>query len=187
MKKPILRILLGVVGVIGVFFGVRQMISGFHEISGTTIPQKIGESVTLSSHGCALRVPQGWEKKDGDNGGTVFSAPKSSGYAVNLLIMSEAFAGSLRNYADVSVRALKDMVPDAEVKTDVPFARNSGAPGLKIGLRRRIKELDLIQGFYVFDGKPGHKIAITTSAPAKQSAEIEPLLEDCLKSLTVPP
>ena len=187
MNKPVTRVVLGIVGVIGVFFGVRQMISGFRQISGVTVPQKIGERVDMAGHGCSMRVPNGWEKKDGDGGGLVFSSPKSSGYAVNLIVLSEAFAGSLPEYADLTAKSLKDALPDAEIEPHDSFAPSVGAAGRKISLRRKVKEMAVVQSVYIFGGKPGRNISITTTAPAERSAEIEPLFVECLKSFTVLP
>src|SRR6476620_3741231 len=94
MKNPAMRVVMGIIGAVVVVLGVRQMMSGFREMSGkspATQPQKIGERKDVPAHGCSLKVPEGWETKDASQGGVMFVAPKSSGYAVNFIVMSQPF------------------------------------------------------------------------------------------------
>ena len=189
MKKT-MRVLVGIVGVFAVVVGIKQIASGVRQMAGKpapTRPQEVGEKVAVAAHGCSLRVPRGWTEKQTEQGGTMFVAPKESGYSANLQVFSEPSAQTLREYVDANISAVKGAAPDAKFVSDAPFAADSGSPGFKTAFSNKFKDLEVAQAMYFFDGPAGRKILITTTAPAIHGAELEPLFDACVKGLTVTP
>ena len=68
------RVLIVVVAVIAIIIGVIQIMRGLHLISYKPKPAEksweekvndvLGERVYLTNHGCSIRAPKGWERKD---------------------------------------------------------------------------------------------------------------------------
>ena len=182
------RVLIIIVAVIGIILGLIQIMRGLHLMSHkypANSPRHEMEDPLMNawvSKSCYLRVPKGWDEKDLGAGGTMFSAPKSGGISANLIVISEPFAGSLRQYADATLSSVKAASPGAQKVSDTAFATNSGGRGYKVGLRNKIKGIDLAQTIYFFDGKYGKKTTITTSAAAAQARELEPLFDQGVKA-----
>jgi hypothetical protein len=147
--------------------------------------QEAGDRVTLDSHGCSLRIPRGWTQKAGAQNSAMFVAPPDSGYVANFSVMSEPFAGSLREYADANVASVKSAAPQAVFKGDTPFATENGASSFEAAFTNKMNDLELAQAMYFFDGPSGRKILVTTTAQQKDDAELKPLFEACIKTLAV--
>ena len=188
------RVLIIVVAVIAIILGVIQIMRGLHLISYKPKPAEksweekvndmLGERVYLSNHGCSIRPPKGWERKDVGGGGTMFSAPSSSGSPANIIITSEPYAGSLSQYQDATIKAVKAVDPAAKMTYDIrgnttaSFCYGCGI----VTFQRKIKDLDIEQNLYLFDGLAGQKIVMTTSArPGEEGATFV----ECAKTLTV--
>ena len=195
-KKTVARrVLIVVVAVIAIILGVIQIMRGLHLISYKPKPaekswekkvnDELGERVYLANHGCSLRPPKSWERKDAGGGGTMFSAPSSSGSPANIIITTEPYAGSLSQYQDATIKAVKAVDPTAQMTFDIrgniTFA--SYVCGI-VTFRRKIKDLDIEQNLYFFDGLAGQKIVITTSTSAAQAQELKPRIDKSVQSLT---
>jgi hypothetical protein len=186
--KTVHRILVGILGLAAMIMGIRQCNSGIRQIAGTSVdkqPQVIGDPMSIAAHSCALRVPKGWREKAAPSGGTMFVSPKESGHSANLIVMSEAFAGSLREYADANIAGVKTVSPAATFNRDEAFASDSGAPSFRASFANKMEDLEVAQAMYFFDGPPGRKIVVTTTVPAADAAALQPLLDSCLKTLTI--
>ena len=187
--KIITRVFFGLLGLIAIYFGIQQMKSGVKQLSGPpmSVKQNLGEPVVLDSHSCLLRVPTGWEQKPSPGGGVMFVAPKTSGYSANFIILSQPWAKSLNDYADGNIAGVKSAVPSAEMGVKAPFTLDSAAESVKVSLKSKNNALELGQSMYFFEGRPGQKIVITSTAPLNQHAELEPLFDSCMKTLVVIP
>jgi hypothetical protein len=186
--KMVLRIVVGLIGLVVIVLGVKQFTKGVHEISGKSSPpaQKMGETYTSTENGYSHRVPQGWENKPGPQPGvTMIVAPKESGLSSNMVTTVETFAGSLSDYVDANKRALQSNMPDAKVLTDAEFATDAKATGHKVKLQNKVKELDLAQTMYFFEGADGRKVIVTCTAPAKYAADLDSLFDDCMKTFAL--
>lgn len=185
--KIAFRVLVGVLGLCAIVAGVRQMMSGMRQMTGAVKkqPQEAGGPISVGAHGCALRVPKGWMEKTTPAGGVMFVSPKESGYAANLIVMSEPFTGTLREYADANVASVKQVAPAASFTSDAAFPTGSGAPSFRSTFANKVEELDVTQAMYFFDGPPGRKIVVTTTGPAVDDAALRPLFDTCLRSLTL--
>ena len=168
------RILVAVVGLVIVGLGIRQMISAF---GGKTHPQELGERYTSDTHHCSLVVPKGWESKPSNQEGITFSAPKSSGYNANFILNGEAFAGSVTDYTDATVRDIKTSVTSAVLTSQTPFTAGDGLAGIRVAWTNKVNGVDLTQVMYFFDVSRGYKVLITCTVLATQAADITPLFD----------
>ena len=188
--KPALRILLGLVGLIAIFFGVRQIMTRVGGLSGkapATHAQKVGETFTSADSAWSYRIPQGWENKPGEQPGfTMFVAPKESGYVANMVTAVESFDGTLRAYADANIKAVRSAFPDSKILSDAEFSTNAKVASYKLKFQNKVKDSELMQTMYFFEGQSGRKIAVTCTAPLKQGPELDPLFDECMKSFSVP-
>ena len=100
-----------------------------------------------------------------EEGGTMFSAPSSSGSQANLIITSEPYAGSLWEYKEATIKAVKTVDPSAKMIDDSFFSSDSRAHGHQVTFRRKIRDVDIEQNLYFLDGLTGKKIVMTTTAP----------------------
>jgi len=208
-KKLIQRVLTGVVGVIAILYGARQVAHGLHLFSSTSTstaqkPPIISNEMTrladsarattiqatpysVQMHlvqGCYLFLPDGWEKKENSPTSTMFTAPKSSGLSANVIVTSEPFAGTLRQYVDATISGVKASSPAARLVSDVTFSALLKNPGYRVGFRNKIKDMEFSQVIYFFDADPGTKIAITTSVPNAQAPQLERLFDEYVRTLT---
>ena len=184
----VLRIVVGLIGLVVVFLGVKQFTKGVHEMSGKSSapPQKLGETYTSTEKGYSHRIPQGWENKPGPQPGmTMIVAPKESGVSSNMVTTVETFAGSISDYVDANKRALQTSFPDAKVLNDSAFVTDAKATGHKVKLQNKVKDIDLAQTMYFFEGADGRKIIVTCTAPAKFAGDLDSLFDDCMKTFTL--
>jgi hypothetical protein len=87
--KTVLRIVVGLIGLVVIFLGVKQFTKGVHEISGKGSPaaQKVGGTYTSTENGYSHRIPEGWQSKPGPQPGvTMIVAPKESGLSSNMVM-----------------------------------------------------------------------------------------------------
>lgn len=186
--KMVLRIVAGLVGLVVIVLGVKQFTKGVHEMSGKgkAPAQKLGETYTSTDSGYSHRIPQGWESKPGPQPGvTMIVAPKESGLSSNMVTTVETFAGSLTDYVDANKKALQTTVPDAKILNDATFVTDAKATGHKVKLQNKMKDIELAQTMYFFDGADGRKIIVTCTAPAKFGGDLDSVFDDCMKTFAL--
>lgn len=182
MNKPT-RLVAALFGVAAIIYGVYQMKLGLFGQSKTA--QEVGDRITLTKPTCSLRVPKGWGQEPSGNGGTMLSAPKTSGHAANLSIAGEPFAGTVREYADVTIKAVKEAMKDAKVTADAPFTTDAGLPAIKVTFLNQFQGKEITQALYFYDVGAGQKLVATASMPAQDAGELMALFDGCLKTVEV--
>jgi hypothetical protein len=178
---------MGLLAVLVIAAGVRLVRSGagHGHAHFAKQPQEAGERVSVTAHGCSLRVPRGWIAREIPNGGVMFIAPQESGYLANLIILSEPFGGALSEFANTNIAGAKEAMPASKFAADAAFATESGAPVFKATISNKRGDLELAQAMYFFDGPEGRKIGVTTTSHARDEAAMQLLFDTCLKSLAV--
>ncbi|MEY2574061.1 MAG: hypothetical protein QOJ87_2274 [Verrucomicrobiota bacterium] len=207
-KKITKQVLLGVAGIVAIGLGAWQIANGLHLFSSkqtspsrqdpvisnemtqladslrsTPIPSTPDTVRMQLVQGFYLFIPKDWEKKESSPTSTMFIAPKSSGLSANVIITSDPFAGTLRQYVDATISAVKASSPAVRQVSDATFSAILTNPGYRVGFRNKIKDLEFSQVIYFFDADPGTKLAITTSAPNAQAPQLEPLFDDSVGKL----
>ncbi len=183
-----LRIVAGIVGLVVVFFGIKQITRGIREMSGRSAPQpqELGDTYTSAAYGYSHRIPKGWESGEPSPPTVaIVRAPKSSGLASNMVTTVETYDGTLRAYVDANIQAFKTAAPDAKVIGDAEFATDTKTPAYKLKLQNKYKDTALAQFMYLFGGASGKKIIVTCTAPSEHALELEPLFDQCMKTFAV--
>lgn len=176
-KKIIQRVFMGVVGLVAIGFGASQIASGLHLFSKKESrwrKEELGDRVVLSKYDCSLRVPKLWTRKDVEEGATIFSAPPdSSRYPMNIIVNSEAFAGSLKEYAQATVKSVRAMDPAVEIGEIKDFETEAGATGQWVRFHRVVQDKKVLHDLHVYDGPRGNKIVVTMTTTWSGFSEIE--------------
>jgi hypothetical protein len=182
----LVRVVAGLVGLVVVVLGVRQFLSGVRDMSGSspaTQPQKLGETYASAEGGYTHRIPQGWQVKPAQSPILIkIVAPKESGYVSNMIATSEPFEGSLRQYVDANIKSLRATGPDAKIVNDSEFTTDAKASAYKVQLSNKMKDLELAQTMYFFDGPSSRKVIVTCTASAKQGPELASLFDESMKT-----
>jgi hypothetical protein len=185
----VVRVVAGLAGVVGVVLGVKQVMSGVHELSDgspATQPQQLGETYASAEGGYTHRIPRGWEVKPAQPPMLIkIVAPKESGYVSSMIVTSEPFEGSLRQYVDANIKSLRATGPDAKIVTDSEFTTDAKASAYKVQLSNKMKDLELAQTMYFFDGPSSRKIIVTCTATAKQGPELASLFDESMKTFAL--
>jgi hypothetical protein len=185
--KLALRMLIGVVILVAIVLGIKQFPKGAREVPGksTPAPQKIGETFTSVEHGYSHRIPLGWEKKPAPpSKAFMIAAPESSGVSSNMVTTVEASGEPLRTYVDTNVQSLRKSAVKGKV-VRAEFTSDSKTPAYKVKLQNKVKDTDVGQTMYFFQGPEDKKIVITCTAPAQFEAQLEPLFDDCMKTFAL--
>ena len=187
--KTLMRILVGIIGLVGVIYGIKQIYKGVGEISGSrsSAPQTLGDTYTSAENGYSHRVPAGWESKPPPQAGiaTMFVAPASTGLNSNMVTTIESYEGTLADYIAANKQAVGAAAPDAKFLTDTEFSTDAKVNAHKVKLQNKMQGTDLAQTMYFFDGTNGRKVIVTCTVPAKQKADLEGLFDDCMKTFAV--
>jgi len=184
--KMILRVLAGLVVIVVIFLGLKQLKKGVRELPGeaTPPPQEIGETFTSTENGYSHRIPKDWESKPATPSAAAMIAPKSNGLSSKMVTTIEPYSGTLRAYVDANIqsfkkRALKGKIAYTEFTTD------SKTPAYKVKLQTGARDVDLAETIYIFQGSGDKKIIVTCTAPAKFQAQLEPLFDACMKTFAL--
>lgn len=183
--KTVLRILAGLMGVVVIFLGIKQIVSGARQMTGKSVTQsqKPGETYTPAEGGYAHRIPEGWKaQSEAQQPSRMFVAPGNAG---NMITGSQDFPGSLREYADANIREIQLSSSNVKILSDSEFLTAANATAFRIKFENKVKEMDIVQTMYVFEGQHGKRIIVTCTTTAKQAPEFEKLFDECMKTLTV--
>jgi hypothetical protein len=186
VNKPT-RLVAGILGLVAIVVGIIQVKSGWGDVFGRSkTPQEKGDRVVLTKPACSLHVPKGWEQKPAAQGGIMFSAPPSSGYAANLIVSEEPYPGTLREYVDITIETVKKVMPSAQPQKDAPFVTDANLSAARVVMANKVEGKDLTQILYFFD-VPGsaRKFVATASMEAKDAGDLTPLFDACLKTMQV--
>jgi hypothetical protein len=187
--KLALRVLIGVVILVAIVLGIKQFSKDVREVRGkpTPAPQKIGETFTSVEQGYSHRIPLGWERKPAPpSKAAMIAAPESSGVSSNMVTTVEPYDGTLRAYVDTNIQSLKKSAVKGKVVSR-EFTTDSKTPAYKVKLQNKVKDTDVGQTMYFFQGAGDKKIIITCIAPVELQAQLEPLFDACMKTFALSP
>jgi hypothetical protein len=141
-----------------------------------------GERRFLAAHGCSLHLPDGWVQRNEPRAAVMFEFPRGAKDRGSLIIDSEAFDGSLKEFTDGRVKNMIVANPEMQITSEGPFKTDGGIEAQKITMRNRIGSVYLAQGMYFFEGTPGRKIKATYAASVAGD-DLDPIFDACLKTL----
>ena len=191
--KVVVRIAVGIIGLVIVVLGLKQIYKGVGEMSGKSgkksspPSQQLGETYTSAENGYSHKIPQGWENKPNSQAGiaTTFVSPASTGLASNMVTTIEPYQGTLADYIAANKQAITNAAPDAKFLSDSEFSTDARVKAHKVKLTNKMNDIDLAQTMYFFEAPNNKKIIITCTAPAKHAGDLEPLFDGCMKTFAV--
>jgi hypothetical protein len=187
--KIALRVLIGVVILVAIVLAIKQFPKGgVQEVSSnsTPAPQKIGDTFTSAEHGYSHRIPLGWETKPPPpSKAAMIAAPKSSGVSSDMVTTVQPYDGILLAYVDANTQSLRKSAAKGKV-VRAEFATDSKTPAYKVKLQNKLKDADVGQTIYFFQGPGDKKIIVTCTAPVELQAQLEPLFDACMKTFALP-
>jgi hypothetical protein len=196
MSHPIVRILIGLVGLAVVALGIRQILGSealpTREDAARSAREAAADLVPWSStsRGISLRVPRGWEQEEPASGPLVLKIKTFRG-VVNLNVLSEDVADGtmLFEYVNRNVEEAlasmqqQQMKPRREHELDEKLVIG-GDPGTQISMTYSMtdRELDAqVTQAYVIHGNRAY--AITLTAPRDLHAEYQALFRAIVESV----
>jgi hypothetical protein len=185
--KMMLRVLIGLVILVVIVLGIKQFPKGVREVprNSTPAPQKIGDTFTSAEHGYSYRIPLGWERKPAPpSKAAMIAAPSSSGVSSNMVTTVEPYDGQLRAYVDANTQSLRKSAAKGKV-VSTEFTTDSKTPAYKVKLQNKVKDADVGQTMYFFQGPGDKKIIVTCTAPVELQAQLEPLFDACMKTFAL--
>jgi predicted Zn-dependent protease len=127
---------MGLIGLVVIVLGVKQIYEGVHEMSGTSAAstQKLGETFASVENGYSHRIPEGWQIKPSPQAGVVamIVSPSESGVSSNMVTTVEPFDGSLTDYVAANKQAVSAQAPTAKFLNDAQFVTDSKATARKV-------------------------------------------------------
>ncbi|RBP44307.1 hypothetical protein DES53_104126 [Roseimicrobium gellanilyticum] len=141
-----------------------------------------GERQFIAAHGCSLHLPDGWVQKPEQRNAVLFEFPRGAKDRGSMIIDSEAFDGTLKEFTDGHVKNMIHANPEMQIVSEGPFKTDGGIEAQKVTMRNRIGSVYLAQGMYFFEGPPGRKIKATYAASVAGD-DLEPIFDACLKTL----
>jgi len=136
----------------------------------------------------SYQAPSGWTVKDSPISKYKISfAPPANGFAANINVVIETFAGSLSDYVTGSLNGLKatPVLTNVQVLSQQPFRTAGGIDGQRVVVSDTMGKINMQQTFYFFDGGSNAKLVITASCLAADGATDAPLFDAALKTFTL--
>jgi hypothetical protein len=125
--------------------------------------------------GFSIEAPANWEIRELPGFKYKFVAgPAADGFAPNICFLDEAFAGTLKEYATASKKALQALAKGYKEIADGELIIENEHNGTV-----------LRQTFFVFDLAPGKKLVVTCSALAKGGEMYDVVFEASIKTIRV--
>jgi hypothetical protein len=85
---------------------------------------------------------------------------------------------------DANTQSLRKSAAKGKV-VRAEFATDSKTPAYKVKLQNKLKDADVGQTIYFFQGPGDKKIIVTCTAPVELQAQLEPLFDACMKTFAL--
>jgi hypothetical protein len=122
------------------------------------------------SGGFSYVPPVGWEVTESSQiPYKVAIGPAEDGFAANITIVDEPFAGSLEEYVSASIKSMSEFFQGFQLVGQDEVTVEGGATGAKIVVENEQSERKLRQTFYILDA--GEKMLVITCTRLSSSSE----------------
>lgn len=137
----------------------------------------------LDAPAVSFELPEGWEVRDfpGVKYPLAFG-PVEDGFAININLVVDSFAGSLDEYIAGSLAAFEQYFEDYTLLESGPFSAATGEPGAKVAVLSLQRKMYVAQTFYVFRRGTDFYV-FTCSAPESAKDEYDPVFEGAMETL----
>ena len=107
--------------------------------------------------------------------------PAAQGFAPNINVVDEPFAGTLDDYVAGNIKTLSALVKDYRQIDKAPFVTTKGLEGVKLVTENRQKGAALRQTFYFF-ANGGTKFVVTGSCLAPDGEKLDKVFDTSLRT-----
>jgi len=166
------------------FFGILVSVS----LTLICFGQEVGERHFEQDGGFSYCPPAGWLVREmpGKKYKVAFDRP-TKGFAPNIYIVDEAFAGTLDEYVRGNIQSMPGIyeangVKDYKLLSQAEFITASKKRGARMMIQAEINGRLLRQTFYFFDGKEGRKIILTCSVLADGGEAYDKVFDTSMKT-----
>lgn len=187
MKSPVMRIFLGIAGVVLIIHGVQQMLQGMDGMQGVhsemkEMAQQSLKSLTKFEKGeFSIQYPSKWERKDTKEP-QIFGVKSPQGMAT-ILVAGDAVAPgeTSEDYTDALLKLLKQKNPKTTVISREPFDIKGGKAN-RVVLTQVIDDFTAHQMIVSAVGKD-RAYAVILSSPDQVYGDFSPLFTQVSNSI----
>lgn len=144
------------------------------------------ETIRSSEAGFELPAPKGW--KVTEVGGLKYKVAVSKptgGFAANIVIVDEAFGGTVSAYAEINKKNAAKFAPGSKFLGRSAFVTKDGTAGVKLAYNTIQQGKSLRQVFYLVPAKNKRMLAITVSSLAEQGLKYDATADSAVRNLVL--
>ena len=157
-------------------------------LSSLALIQKSGAQTKVSepTAGFSYTAPAGWQVRTfpGLKFKIAIAAPKN-GFSLNINVVDEKYAGSLKEYVKGALRTMAAMFAEYKLIGQSDFATSSGLKGVRLVSQSRQQKILARATVYIFPGKGTTKLIVTCSSLAEDGASHDAVFESVMKTFAV--
>ena len=170
----------------------RRIMSGALCVSVILLWSLIGLSEQAStllwepSSGFKYMIPEGWTTAEFPGFKLKISrGVPSSGYAPNIVVVDEAFDGSVEDYVTACLGPMEKDDQGFKLLEKKPFNTDSGVKGIKLVFESKWDRKQLVQTQYYFEGIKGKMLVITCSVLPEDGPKFSQIFDSAMKTFEI--
>jgi hypothetical protein len=144
---------------------------------------EVGPRHVEAAGGFAFRAPAGWQFQDFPGMKFKMAAgPVVKSIRPNIVVVDEAYSGTLPEYADANLTNLRKMMAEFEMLSHKSFVTAQGMRAEKMVTRSLHNKTRLRQTFLFVQGKQGMYYVLTGTAPADGGEALDAQFEESFRT-----
>jgi len=131
-------------------------------------------------------IPEGWTTAEFPGFKLKISrGVPSSGYAPNIVVVDEAFDGSVEDYVTACLGPMEKDDQGFKLLEKKPFNTDSGVKGIKLVFESKWDRKQLVQTQYYFKGIKGKMLVITCSVLPEDGPKFSQIFDSAMKTFEI--
>jgi hypothetical protein len=131
-------------------------------------------------------IPEGWTTAEFPGFKLKISrGVPSSGYAPNIVVVDEAFDGSVEDYVTACLGPMEKDDQGFKLLEKKPFNTDSGVKGIKLVFESKWDRKQLVQTQYYFEGIKGKMLVITCSVLPEDGPKFSQIFDSAMKTFEI--
>ncbi|MBC7808277.1 MAG: DcrB-related protein [Akkermansiaceae bacterium] len=153
-------------------------------VASFVAPCHAQESIRSTEAGFTLPAPKGWKVTEiaGLKYKVAVGKP-ANGFAPNIVIVDEAFGGTVNAYAEVNKKNAAKFAPGSKLLSNSAFVTKGGIAGVKLAYNTIQQGKSLRQVFYLVPAKNKRMLAITASSMGKDGLKYDSDVDTAVRNL----
>jgi hypothetical protein len=141
-------------------------------------------------HSFSYALPEGWAVRDFPGYKyKISTGPAAEQFAPNVLVVDEAFPGSLEDYVKASIEGMHKMIAGVNIISQNDFTTEDSTRGIKVvseredstsGTPRKLRQI----GYY-FDAGNGKKLIAMATTLQNKADQFEPVFDATMKTFKI--